>query len=263
MREFSDIKWLTAANLKWIAVVTMLVDHISASLLEWYVDCTPSGASDALAFLVSQAMRCIGRLSFPLFIFLLVEGFFHTRSRARYLGRLSAFALISELPFDLARVNWRSSLDSGAWIRWDAQNVFFTLAIGFATICAFEVLRKRAQGRGAAGKAVAACGGIALAVGGCLLATIVCCDYGWAGVLAIVVAYLLRPLGRPWFEMAAILVPLSIWSLRELFALPAILIALLYNGEKGKGPGKWFFYMFYPGHLLVLGITKVLLVFPR
>ena len=76
-------------KLKLIAIITMLIDHIAAVLIP----------SDTMLWLV---MRCIGRLAFPIFVFLLVEGFHHTRDVKKYLLRLGAFALISEVPFDLA-----------------------------------------------------------------------------------------------------------------------------------------------------------------
>lgn len=78
--------------LKVIAVVSMLIDHTSAVILEQIP------GLEAPAFF----MRIIGRAAFPIYCFLLVEGFYHTRSRAKYAGRLFLFALISEVPFDLA-----------------------------------------------------------------------------------------------------------------------------------------------------------------
>ena len=95
--------------LKLIAVISMLIDHTSAVILEQIP------GLEAPAFF----MRIIGRAAFPIYCFLLVEGFYHTRSRAKYAGRLFLFALISEVPFDLAfsRRMWDFS----------SNNVFFTL----------------------------------------------------------------------------------------------------------------------------------------
>ena len=76
---------ISADALKWIALLTMLCDHAGAVLFAQY-----------------PVMRLIGRTAFPLFVWLLVEGFFHTSSRKKYLGRMAFFALVSELPFDLA-----------------------------------------------------------------------------------------------------------------------------------------------------------------
>ena len=106
--------------LKVIAVVSMLIDHTSAVILEQI-----PGLENP-AFL----MRIIGRAAFPIYCFLLVEGFYHTRSRAKYAGRLFLFALISEVPFDLAfsRRMWDFS----------SSNVFFTLLFGLLVIWGVE-----------------------------------------------------------------------------------------------------------------------------
>ena len=106
--------------LKLIAVISMLIDHTSAVILEQIP------GLEAPAFF----MRIIGRLAFPIYCFLLVEGFYHTRSRAKYAGRLFLFALISEVPFDLAfsRRMWDFS----------SNNVFFTLLFGLLVIWGVE-----------------------------------------------------------------------------------------------------------------------------
>ncbi|MEG1773614.1 MAG: TraX family protein, partial [Oscillospiraceae bacterium] len=95
---------LSGFSLKLIALASMTVDHAGVVLfeqLEW--------------------MRMVGRLAFPIYAFLLVEGFVHTRHRGRYCLRLGMFALLSEWPFDLA-------VFGGADMR--GQNVFFTLLLG-------------------------------------------------------------------------------------------------------------------------------------
>ena len=110
--------------LKVIAVISMLIDHTSAVILEQI-----PGLENP-AFL----MRIIGRLAFPIYCFLLVEGFYHTRRRAKYAGRLFLFALISEVPFDLAfsRRMWDFS----------SNNVFFTLLFGLLVIWGVEGLKQ-------------------------------------------------------------------------------------------------------------------------
>lgn len=111
--------------LKVIAVISMLIDHTSAVILEQI-----PGLENP-AFL----MRIIGRLAFPIYCFLLVEGFYHTRSRAKYAGRLFLFALISEVPFDLAfsRRMWDFS----------SNNVFFTLLFGLLVIWGVEGIKQK------------------------------------------------------------------------------------------------------------------------
>ncbi|MCI9067722.1 MAG: conjugal transfer protein TraX, partial [Lachnospiraceae bacterium] len=82
-------KILNGRTLKWIAVVTMFIDHLGIVL------------SPGVSTEVWRTMRIVGRIAFPIFCFLLVEGFYHTRDVKKYLLRLGAFALVSELPFDL------------------------------------------------------------------------------------------------------------------------------------------------------------------
>ena len=115
---------LSGSALKWIAIVTMLIDHTGAVVIE-------QGALEwAGWYWVDFALRVIGRFAFPIFAFLLVQGFLHTRSVPRYLARLTAFALISELPFDLAT--------GDCWYDPGHQNVFFTLATGLVTLAALR-----------------------------------------------------------------------------------------------------------------------------
>ena len=93
--------------LKMIAVITMLIDHTAASILEEMMQQMPSWGPITLSnlhqwYMLDLVLRGIGRMAFPIYCFLLVEGFTYTRSRAKYARRLFVFALISELPFDMA-----------------------------------------------------------------------------------------------------------------------------------------------------------------
>ena len=98
-------KGLNSFQLKCIAIVTMLIDHIGA-----------------IIFPTQMGFRIIGRFSFPIFCFLLVEGFHHTKDVKKYMIRLGIFALISEIPYDLAFRN--------VFLEFERQNVFFTLLLG-------------------------------------------------------------------------------------------------------------------------------------
>lgn len=110
-------KNVTGSTLKIIAIVTMLIDHTAAVLLH-----------------NNMIMRAIGRIAFPIFIFLLIEGAIHTKSKLKYALRLSLFALLSEIPFDLA-------FNGGAFY-FGYQNVFFTLAIGMFMIIGFDLVEQ-------------------------------------------------------------------------------------------------------------------------
>ena len=170
---------LSGSTLKWIAIVTMLIDHIGAVLFEnGFIKAYNQQLSGAFSYSVTHAvwyadiwMRRIGRVAFPIFCFLLVEGFFHTSNRKKYALRLGIFALVSEVPFDLA---FRSSI-----LEFTYQNVMVTLFIGFLTIWAMEVLRRKNP----AWMAVAAGLGV-------LTGYLARSDYGWKGIILILIFYL-------------------------------------------------------------------------
>ena len=226
----------SGSALKWFAVLIMLVDHIGACLLEVFVlnyyGVSPlAGRIDNLYFWLSldSVLRGIGRAAFPIFCFLLVEGAVHTRSPRKYLLRLAYFALISEIPFDLALPNQP--------FYWGTQNVFFTLLAGLLVIQAFQ----RSPGQEWRGM-------LALAVLGAA-AELCGTDYGAIGVAVIAVMYLLRE--RFWAASVLSLILLVLLARIEIFSIPAFLILALYNGKRGRQP-KYFFYVFYPVHLLIL-----------
>ncbi len=255
---------LTGRIIKWIAVVTMFIDHIGASLLEWYVIYMPTGPAKVMVRNIDQVVRGIGRLAFPLFIFLMVEGFFYTRSRFRYAARLALFAAISEIPFDLAFFLRRSVLNNH--ILWDTrhQNVFFTLVIGFLAMWVMETLRPKhwekddIKSWAEALLRIALCAAAAYAA--CRLADWLHTDYSWKGVLAMELAYLIRLAGRTDLEIFGILAALLFSSRSELVAILDYELIRRYHGKKGKSGGRWFFYIFYPAHLLVLGLLRVVFI---
>ena len=113
---------LSGSALKWIAVISMLVDHAA---VVFFVASREVGRPLLSADLYI-VLRCIGRLAFPLYAFLLAEGFFHTRSVEKYLLRLFLFGVMSEIPFDLAF--------RGVWLEGTYQNVYFTLALGLLAV---------------------------------------------------------------------------------------------------------------------------------
>ena len=130
-------KFLNGSVLKWFAILVMLTDHVGACLLEVFIlniygnsSLTVMTGNPEMWIKVDLILRCIGRSAFPVFCFLLAEGARHTRSMPAYIRRLAVFALISELPFDLALHNTP--------FFWGAQNVFFTLLLGLAVIWVFQ-----------------------------------------------------------------------------------------------------------------------------
>ena len=253
---------MSGSRMKWIAIVTMLIDHIGASLLEYYLRITdwsvmPAGVYDTVDF-IDMILRCIGRLAFPIFIFLLIEGFYHTRSRTRYLLRLAAFCVISDIPFDLAVFVSNAKVRSGQFYTFAHQNVFFTLTIGFLGMMFLEKMHSRIRS-----KIIAVIGLIAVYIAFGAAAELLNTDYGAAGVTAILAAWTLKKyslvkgkdMAVP--QMLVIVAILTIMSsTSEICAIADTAFARRYNGSRGKTISKWFFYIFYPAHLFILFLIR-------
>lgn len=203
---------LNSFQLKWIAIITMAIDHTGAILF-------PS----------LPVFRYIGRIAFPIFCYLLVEGFFHTRDIQRYMGRLFVFAVVSEIPYDLAF--------RGVTLEFGHQNVFFTLFFGVFMMYAFE-------------KASSLPVKTVEALFIMWLTAVLGTDYSYKGILLIGVFYVLRE--KFWIKMAAgALWNFTLNSSIQRFGAFAMIPIALYNGERGRSM-KYFFYLFYPLHLLIL-----------
>lgn len=232
-------KGISGSTVKMVAVIAMLIDHIGAGVLGRYlVQSWSTGGAAAVGvedplYIAYTVMRLIGRLGFPIFCFLLVEGFGHTRSVPKYALRLLAFCIISEIPFDL--------LFSGKVLEFGYQNVFFTLLIGLLVMWGFRYLEETENLNGV----VKVLGYILLLGGGAALAQFLRTDYGATGVVCILVLYIFRK--KKAFQILAGCIAFA-W---ELTAPLAFIPVGLYNGTRGWNM-KYFFYIFYPAHLLIL-----------
>lgn len=122
---------ITGSTLKIIAIITMLIDHTAAVLIDGLFISKGYDLYSSLYYL-NIFMRLVGRIAFPIFVFLLIEGATHTRSKLKYAMRLLFFAILSEIPFDLAF--------NRSFFYFNSQNVFFTLAIGMFMILAFDLI---------------------------------------------------------------------------------------------------------------------------
>ncbi len=252
---------LSSAVLKNIAVVTMLIDHIGAVIvIRLLIQKGLYGAmvdQEAYIAWVGQnrgmygtymAMRIIGRFAFPIYCFLLAEGFQKTRNVKRYLGRMLLFALISEVPFDLAF--------SGRLWNMQYQNVFFTLFIGLMVIAGLRLVDQRLAGpetwRKLAGVGLYA----VIIVAGSALALALKTDYSFKGILAITVLYLFRSHRKA--QIWAGVIIFLLMDGMEMIAALSFLLIWFYNGARGR-QNKYFFYFFYPAHLLVLWLICVVM----
>ena len=248
MTALSPRRTFSGTALKTIACITMLVDHIGASCIEAGI-LTPgldagTLSQDALSayplYRLDMVLRFTGRLAFPLFCFLLVEGFVHTHNVKGYLGRLVLFGLLSEIPFDLAF--FRTPFDPSA------QNVYWTLALG---VLAMAGLKRFEKENGLPGWQ-----GLVWAGGCAALALATNTDYHAIGVLIICTLYLTRADRKRQCLAGAVL------FLFELTAPLAFVLVWFYNGQRGACSPlqKKAFYWFYPVHLLVLAVITNLLL---
>ena len=206
--------------LKWIAVLTMVIDHVGAILFPDQI-----------------WMRVIGRVAFPVYAYCLAEGFRYTSDYRRYLGRLALFAILSEIPFDLAFY--------GVPFSFAHQNVFFTLTLGLILLWVLERCREQ----------LLLCAGAFAVL--CFLAQALHMDYGAGGLLMVFAFYLAQQGTSPWIGWG-IFVFINLFGYAGGVQWAAILALLpigLYSGKAGKRKQR-FFYWIYPLHLLLLWVIE-------
>lgn len=233
------LRGLTGNELKLIACLCMVCDHIGYVLIEngvlygrnpdyWALAiATPEGQHWLLA---AKVLRIIGSLAFPIFAYMLVEGFLHTKNLRNYLRNLLLCALVSEVPFDLACYH--------TWFYPFYQNVCFTLFLGVVTMW----LMKKAMRISFVLSLLAA----ALMAGA---AWLIRCDYGAVGIGLIALLWLMRKDHTAQMWLGAVLSGLQ--SVAYYCAAALAFVPLhFYNGRRGTAPMKYFFYLFYPLHLL-------------
>ena len=253
---------MSGSRLKWIAIITMLIDHIGAAIIEHYIRYTDWAVrgmeARELFYNLDLLLRSIGRMAFPIFIFLLVEGFFHTRSRLKYLLRLSVFCIISDIPFDLAVVLSNNSIRNGTFWTFSYQNVFFTLTLGFLGMMILEKLHEKIPNI-----LVTVISFAAVAGGLYAAAEFLNTDYGGAGVAAILTAYAFKKYAVDTGRLPAqsemigtVIVLAALCNLNEAIAIVDTIFIRQYDGSRGKTISKWFFYIFYPAHLFILFLIR-------
>lgn len=221
----------SGAALKWLAVLSMLCDHLFKAL--------------ALPF--PYICQIFGRLAFPLFAFLLAEGAAHTRSFPKYWLRIAVFAIVSEVPFDLAFF--------GRYWYTGHQNVFLTFLLALPVLWLLRLSLERDR-RFAYALPLAT---VAAAAAAHLLRS----DYGAGGVVCILLFGIVQRLPRQYRALGAVGILatfLQSGNTLQLWALLALVPILLYNGQRGHG-GKWLqygCYLFYPAHLAGLFLIRYL-----
>ena len=247
------MKILNHSILKWIALFSMLIDHIGAifGLLSF--------ASWNLSWLYTF-FRIIGRLAFPIFAFFISEGWRYTRNRKKYFFLIVIFAVLSQPIYYFALNTSRFSL-----------NIFFTFI--FSMILLFLVDKMRMNKSTAFINSILIFDIVLLVV--LLNAIGVSVSYGLYGIVLPVVFYLFyhTSFGKRIWMWAIVAVMIILFWLRgfvlidditmnsftELFALISIPLLCLYSGEKGKLGCKWLFYIFYPVHIMLIYLISLLI----
>ena len=230
--------------IKIIAALSMLIDHVGSFQ----------------PFPGWEYLRTLGRVSFPLYAFMLVQGFLHTRAKWKYLVRILLLAFVTQPIYTYC-------FYADAW-KWDELNILFTLSVGLVCMWLLEIGMKTAQKR----KTDWWLGCFALCAAVCCImyaADYLGADYGWMGIALILLLYLTAEHKWAWCPILLLFacrkqLVTGAWNesvyQRNLFAAVSLIPMLLYNGEPGPKPeSKWGtallkygFYLFYPLHLAVL-----------
>lgn len=232
---------ISSVGLHVFAMLFMLLDHMWATVLSDF-----------------QWLTCVGRIAFPIFAFMIVEGYTHTRNLKKYALRLLLFALVSEIPFNLMVGN--------SLLYYPHQNVLWTFLIGIGLIHINELARKKEK------PWLSLLTMVATTVLGYVVGFVTFVDYNAAGVLTVLVFYFFRE--RKWWcylgQLAALylinveflkgyffeveLFGRSFEIVQQGFALLALGFIWLYRGRQGKKSRafQYFCYAFYPAHMLIL-----------
>ena len=204
-------------QLKWLAILTMLIDHFAYIFLfnqeNWY-----------------DLGRAVGRISFPLICFVLVQGFFSTKNVWKYIVRMFILALLSEIPFDLAFSHSIFDISS--------QNVIFTLCMGLLVLVGMRYWENRWEMQ-----AVCVFAGI-------FLSWVLHTDYNWFGIALIAIFYKTGNQKIEQFIMAGLMI--LMYGEKEIAAFLSFPVLFLYDAEKKERTFlRYVFYAFYPVHLLL------------
>lgn len=232
MESMKKIQILDGTWLKIIAMISMVFDHVGD-----------------LFFPGLMWPRMIGRLAMPIFSFCIAEGYAHTRDKKKYLLRMGLFALISEIPFDLA---FEGKIGLGH------QNIMLSFFLAILALMLYDAIRGPA-GEGEKKPVGRILLGLLTVLAMAVLALVLKADYTVFAVISVFLFYVLRekhPLLRSGVGVGFLALTRTVgYYSATVFSLIPL---LLYNGKRGRGL-KWLFYAFYPGHLLLLYLLRRLL----
>lgn len=228
--NLKKFQFFSGAQLKYLAFISMLIDHVNNAIV------TPMLDGGGFLLYLSNIFSILGRIAFPIFIFFIVEGFFKTSNRKKYLITLLIFGVISEVPFDM--------FTSKTFFDPHWNNMMFTLALCLITIWIIDSIKNKLDN-----KVLWYVISIIIVILFGFLAMQLSLDYDYH---AIVVAYLFYI----FYDKPIIGAGLGYLSIiKELYSFLGFGMTLTYNGERGR-QYKWLNYFFYPVHILILGILR-------
>ena len=229
-------KVLSGSSLKLIALIAMIIDHAAYHILDnMAFAITPLFSIGSTSVTIYWICRKIGRIAFPIYAFLISEGYLHTHDKRKYGLSLLVFAFISEIPWNLEH--------TGDILLPSSQNVFFTLFLGFLAIYFCENWMADRDVKD-----------LVLLTGIFAISYFLKADYGIRGVGFILLVHVLRGI-RP----AQALIGCSIFTNNAPAILGAFLLINGYNGKRGfinTSFEKYLFYAAYPLHILAIWLIK-------
>ncbi|MBR6505093.1 MAG: conjugal transfer protein TraX [Clostridia bacterium] len=215
---------MTSFGLKILAIISMFLDHLSYAIYGHF-----------------SWLNYLGRLAFPIFAFQITEGYVHTKNFKKYLLRLGAFALISQIPYLLFTNTFTDTF---------TLNIFFTLFAGLLAITIFDKYTNKYLG-------------FLYVILLAILSELLHFDYGWFGIFVIFIFYIFKnnEINMSIAFITAVCLKYIIaliqnnfyyaYYILALFTMLSIIPIALYNKKQGKS-AKYFFYAFYPVHLILL-----------
>ncbi len=223
---------MTIFIIKIIACVTMVLDHIKYAIPETEGILT----------------NYFGRLAFPLYAFLLTEGYVHTKDLKKYYYRMIIFAIISQIPFMLFRTLVGE---------WKMLNIMFTLLLGLIAITVYDKEKRKYIS-------------IPIIILLIWMGKILKVDYGWYGVTTVILLYLLKN-NKSFIPFSYLLLLIVYYYSRIksfnfgteiilyiLFSWSSTFIMMIYNGKEGKKL-KYFYYIFYPLHMIIIYLISLVI----
>lgn len=232
MEKIKNMKGINGAQLKYIAFASMFIDHFNKAII------TPFLTGTGPMVIITTIFDSLGRIAFPIFAFMVVEGFFKTKSQWKYLRNLLIFAVISEVPYDM--------FQSAEFVNTWSQNILWGLALGLFTIMVIDRLKDYIKKR-----SLWIFVSLLIVALSSLGSMLISSDYEYYAIIIIYLYYL-------FYDKRLVASGLGyLVIIKEIYAILGFATVLLYNGEKGK-QNKIFNYLFYPVHLLIFGIIRMI-----